>query len=59
MMKHNKTFDWLEKAREEIYEIIKEMTIEEEVAYWKQQDEEFRKYKEELLAQAERQRKAS
>lgn len=35
----HKTFDWLEKAQEEIYEIIKDMTLEEEIAYWKQLDD--------------------
>jgi hypothetical protein len=40
-------FDWLEKVQEEIYEQIKELTLEEEVAYWQQRNEAWAKERQE------------
>ncbi len=41
-----KTFDCVEMKRrgaEEIYELVKDMTVEEEVEFWRQKTEELRK----------------
>ncbi len=46
-----KTFDCVEMKRRmtgRIYEETKDMTLEEEIAYWRQRNEEFRREQEEL-----------
>ncbi len=47
-----KEFDCVEmknKAQAQIYEIIKDMTPAEELAYWKEREEEFAKKRKALL----------
>ena len=48
-----KTFDALEMKRqgaERVYEIVKDMTPEQELAFWQQQAEELRQLQEDLRA---------
>ncbi len=46
-----KTFDCVEmkrRAAERIYEETKDMTLAEEIAYWRQRNEEFKREQEQL-----------
>jgi hypothetical protein len=54
--KQDKDFDCVEmknKAQAQIYEIIKDMSPAEELAYWRQKEEEFAKEKQLLLQSRE------
>ncbi len=57
-----KTYDcveMVEEAQDEIYEALKNMTIEEELEYWRRQTEELREYKQKMLKGKQEQRQAS
>ena len=48
---NKKTFDCVEMKREgarRIYEQIKDMTLEQEIEYWRRRSEEFRQEQEQL-----------
>lgn len=50
-MKKNKAFDCVEMKKKGgaiIYEKTKDMTVEEEIEYWKQRAEEFKQWRKEL-----------
>jgi len=50
-----KTFDCVEmkrRAAERIYEATKDMTLEEEIEYWRQRNKEFRREQEQFAARS-------
>jgi hypothetical protein len=57
MTTKQKTFDCVEMKRQaalRIYERIKDLTPEEQLAYWQQRDEQFRKEREAVQQKAAR-----
>ncbi len=57
-----KTFDCVQMKREgarRVYEQIKDMTLEQEIEYWRQRSEEFRREQEELTWEGRRGQESS
>jgi hypothetical protein len=51
--------DMIEKTQEELYEVLKNMTVEEEAEYWREETEKLREYQQKMLSKRQGQRKMS
>ena len=52
-----KTFDCVEMKRQgalRVHELLKDMTIEQQIEYWRQRSEQFQREQERLRAQAKK-----